>query len=934
MANKHKKFIIIDANALLHRSFHALPPLTTKNGQLINAVYGFITVLLKVFKEFKPTYVAVAYDMRGKTFRHEDFAEYKAGRVKPPQEFYDQIPISKQVLEVLGIPVFEKQGFEADDVIGTVAQLNKKKDIETVIVTGDKDAFQLIDDHTTVFTMRKGMSDTVVYDEKVLFERYGLTPEQMIEYKALAGDSSDNIPGVKGIGEKSALELLKKFKTVEGIYKKIDAAGDQADIKPRYLKLLREHKKEAFMSKGLATIIRDVPIEYSNDKCLIKPFDKEKVFTVFQELGFKSLLGRLPDIKAEGKEERQEPEVEENGKEQVGAVENKSKESHEGKGKAANYRLVQTDGEFAEFLAEAREQTAMAVDTESTSLDPFRAKLLGISFCWEEGRAFYLDIKNNQIWLEKLKPLLEDSKIKKFGHNIKYDLAILRQAGVELTPISFDSMVASYLLNPGSRGHGLDALAFEVFGYQMQPIADLIGKGKDQISMAAVPVEKVTWYSCEDADYTLRLCRYLAEELAEKKLRKLFNEIEMPLVAVLAMLEKNGVKIDSKFLGTLSKELAQKISLLEKKIYDLAGTTFNINSPLQLKEVLFGRLKISTEGISKTKTGLSTAAAQLDKMRDKHPIINLLTEYRELSKLQSTYVEALPRLVNPKTGRVHTSFNQTITATGRLSSSDPNFQNIPIRTEEGRKIRQAIIAEKGFQIVSADYSQIELRVVASLARDEKMIESFRKGEDIHRRTAADIYNIPLAEVTNEQRYEAKEVNFGVLYGMGAWGLASRKNMSRERARAFIEKYFYAHRQIQEYLAQTIQSAHELEYVETLFGRRRYLLEINSEMGQVRAQAERMAVNMPVQGTAADLMKMAMINIAKKLPEVSPRTKMILQVHDELVFEVPADEAEKVAKFIALEMNTVHVLTVPLKTDVSMGPNWGEQEKQKIKNRAG
>ncbi|MFA6553144.1 MAG: DNA polymerase I [Patescibacteria group bacterium] len=917
MPNKHKKFIIIDANALLHRSFHALPPLTTKDGRLINAVYGFTSVLLKVFKEFKPTYVAVAYDMRGKTFRHEGFAEYKAGRVKAPQEFYDQIPLSKQVLDVLGIPVFEKQGFEADDVIGTVAQLNKKKDIETIIVTGDKDAFQLIDDHTVVFTMRKGMSDTVIYDEKKLFERYGLAPEQMIEYKALAGDPSDNIPGVRGIGDKSALELLKKFKNLENIYKEIDEKGAAADIKPRYLKLLREYKKEAFMSHGLATIVRDVPLEYSNDKCLIRPFDKEKIFSVFQELGFNSLLGRLPDIPPVGSvEESVAKDVPE-----VKPVVEKPRVI-----KNVNYTLVATDSAFAEFLTEAREQTAMAVDTESTSLDPFRAKLLGISFCWKEGHAFYLDIKNNQIWLEKLKPLLEDQKIKKFGHNIKYDLAILQQAGIELAPVSFDSMIGSYLLNPGSRGHGLDALAFSVFGYQMQPIIDLIGKGKDQISMELVPADKVSWYSCEDADYTLRLCRYLAEELEEKKLRKLFDDIEMPLVPVLAMLEKNGVKIDSEFLDVLSKELAKKISSLEKKIYDLAGTTFNINSPLQLKEVLFGRLKISTEGISKTKTGLSTAAAQLDKMRDKHPIINLLTDYRELSKLQSTYVEALPKLVNPKTGRVHTSFNQTITATGRLSSSDPNFQNIPIRTEEGKKIRQAIIAEKGFQIVSADYSQIELRVVASLAHDEKMIESFRKGEDIHRRTAADIYNIPLEDVTDEQRYEAKEVNFGVLYGMGAWGLASRKNMSRERARAFIEKYFYVHSQIQAYLAETIQSAHEMEYVETLFGRRRYLPEINSEMKQVRAQAERMAVNMPVQGTAADLMKMAMINIAKKLPAVSPRTRMILQVHDELVFEVPSDEVDKASAFIRQEMNSVYTMDVPLKTDVSVGPNWDEQTK--------
>jgi len=936
MAKEHKKFIIIDANALLHRSFHALPPLTTKKGQLINAVYGFTTVLLKVFREFKPQYMAVAYDLRGKTFRHQEYKEYKAGRVKAPDEFYTQIPLSKKVLEAFGIPVFAKEGFEADDVIGTVTRENRKKDIENIIVTGDKDTFQLIDDHTKVFTMRKGIADTVTYDEKVLHERYGLTPAQMIDFKALAGDPSDNIPGVKGIGEKSTLELLKKFGTVEAIYKEIEKKGEKAHLKPRYLKLLREHKDDAFLSKKLVTIIRDVPVEFSLENCRLRPYDKQKIFTLFQELEFKSLLGRLPDVRKEGKEELEERE----GKRPKGSSFAKAmedKEEPEGekvemargqegnKKEKVDYKLVNTDSDFADFLAEATKQEVLTVDTESTSLDPFRAKLLGISFCWEDGRAFYLNIKDNPVWLKKMRALLEDEKIAKFGHNLKYDIAILRQAGLELRPISFDSMVASYLLNPGSRGHGLDNLAFEVFGYQMQPITDLIGTGKKQIAMELVPLEKISWYSCEDADYTYRLCRYFKPELEEKNILGLLEKMEMPLIPVLATLEQNGVKIDSDFLGKMSKEVGRKLLQLEKKIYDQAGTTFNINSPLQLKGILFEKMKISSEGIGKTKTGLSTAAAQLDKLKDKHPIIPLLIDYRELAKLQSTYLEALPKLVNPKTGRVHTSFNQTITATGRLSSSDPNFQNIPVRTEEGRKIRRAFIAERGFKIISADYSQIELRIVASLAGDEKMIASFKKDEDIHRRTAAEIYNIPLEAVTKEQRYEAKEVNFGILYGMGAWGLATRKNMSRERARAFIEKYFVVHGQIQEYIATTISLAHEQGYVETLFGRRRYLPEINSSMPQVRAQAERMAVNMPVQGTAADLMKLAMINIHHGLPKISPRSKMILQVHDELVFEVPNQEVAKVSKFIATEMNNVYKLKVPIKTEVSFGDNWEEQE---------
>ncbi len=925
MAQEHKKFIIIDANALLHRSWHALPPLTTKKGQLINAVYGFTSVLLKVFREFKPQYMAVAYDLRGQTFRHHEYKEYKVGRVKAPDEFYSQIPISKKVLEVLGISIFAKEGFEADDVIGTIIRENRKKDIENIIVTGDKDTFQLIDDHTKVFTMRKGISDTVMYDKKALRERYGFEPSQMIDFKALAGDPSDNIPGVKGIGEKSALELLARFGTIEAIYKEIDKKGDEAKIKPRYLKLLLTHRDDAFMSKKLATIIRDVPIKFSLDDCRLRPYDKQKVFTLFQELEFKSLLARLPDIKTEAKKEFKELKKNEESKER-GADQIQVQEV--GKREKVDYRLVNADSDFADFLAAAKKQDALAVDTESTSLDPLRAKLLGISVAWEEGRAFYLNVKDNPIWLKEIKTILSNEKIAKFGHNLKYDLAILKQAGVELRPISFDSMVASYLLNPGSRGHSLDNLAFEIFGHQMQPITDLIGTGKKKISMELVPLEKISWYSCEDADYTYRLCRYFKPELEEKNILGLMEKMEMPLIPVLATLEQNGVKIDSDFLRKMSKEVGHKLTQLEKKIYDQAGTTFNINSPLQLKSILFEKMNISSEGIGKTKTGLSTAATQLDKLKNKHPIIPLLIDYRELSKLQSTYLEALPKLVNPKTGRVHTSFNQTITATGRLSSSDPNFQNIPVRTEEGRKIRQAFIAEPGFKIVSADYSQIELRIVASLAGDEKMIESFRKDEDIHRRTAAEIYNIPLEAVTKEQRYEAKEVNFGILYGMGAWGLATRKNMTRERARAFIEKYFMVHRQIQEFIATTISLAHEQGYVETLFGRRRYLPEINSSMPQVRAQAERMAINMPVQGTAADLMKLAMINIHRGLPKISPRSRMILQVHDELVFEVPSQEVVKVSKFIATEMNTVYKLKTPIKTEVSVGNNWGELEELK------
>ena len=919
----NKKFIIIDANALLHRSFHAMPPLTTKKGVLINAVYGFTSVLFKVFKEFKPSYMAVAFDMKGKTFRHEEYKEYKATRVKAPDEFYAQIPMAKQVLEVLGIQIFEKQGFEADDVIGTVTLENEKKHVDNIIVTGDKDSFQLIDDHTKVFTMRQGISDTVIYDTKQVKERYGLKPRQTIDLKALAGDPSDNIPGVKGIGEKGALVLLSQYGSVDKIYEEIEKKEDKAKMKPRYFNLLKGQKEQAMLSKRLATIIRDVPLEFRMDNCLLRPYDKQKVFDLFQELGFKSLLGRLPEIK-QAKALKLELAADENT---AAVIESQPAAVPPvlNRGKKADYRLINTDSDFADFLTKLKKQRAFAVDTETTSLNTLVAKLLGASFCWEDGLAYYLNLKDNPNWLKSLKPVLEDRKIAKFGHNLKYDLMVFHQAGIGLAPVSFDSMIASYLLNPGSRGHGLDNLAFEIFGYQMQPIADLIGKGKQAITMDFVPLDKLSWYAAEDADYTYRLCRYFRPELEEKNFLSLMDKMEMPLIPVLASMETNGVKIDTGFLEKMSREIGRQLTGLEKNIYQQAKTTFNINSPLQLKEVLFGKLKVSTDGISKTKTGLSTAAAELDKMKDKHPIVPFIIDYRELAKLQSTYLEALPKLVSPKSGRVHTSFNQTITATGRLSSSDPNFQNIPIRTEVGRKIRRAFIAEPGYKIVSADYSQIELRIIASLADDEKMIASFKKGEDIHRRTAAEIYNLPLEEVSKNQRYAAKEVNFGILYGMGAWGLATRQGMTRERARAFIEKYFTIHQQIQQYLADTINLAHEQGYVETLFGRRRYLTDINASMPQVRAAAERMAVNMPVQGTAADLIKLAMIRIHQQLPKVSPRSRMILQVHDELVFEVPEKEVAPVAEFIAREMNTVHKLKVPIKTEVSVGENWGEQE---------
>lgn len=926
MPKHHQKFIIIDANAVLHRSFHALPPLSTKKGMLINAVYGFVTTLLKAMREFKPDYIAVAFDRKAPTFRHDEYEQYKAKRVKAPQEFYDQIPLAHQVLDALRIPVFEMDKYEADDIIGTMAAENEKKDVENIIVTGDMDTLQLIDGHTKVYTLRRGLSDTVTYDESLVKQRYGLVPAQMIDFKAIAGDPSDNIPGVKGIGEKGAIDLLKEHNTLEGIYEAIDKKGDKVKIKPRHLKLLKEQKKEAFMSKKLATIVKNAPVKFKLEDCQVRPYDRDKVFPLFQELEFKSLLGRLPALE-------QRLELSSKVKEETVTTESteKSLKTLKVGGKGERYKLVDNDQDFNAFLKDLKKQKAFAVDTESTSIDPFRAELLGISFSWQPQEAYFVYTKGHEAWLKDLKLILENKQIEKYGQNLKYDIAMLRQAGISLAPATFDTMVASYLLNPGTRAHRLDDLVFTEFGHQKIPIESLIGKGKKQLPMDTVPKQKLSDYSCEDADYTYQLYQVFKERLEEQNIYGLFQKMEMPLVPVLEQMEENGFKMDIKFLGSMAKKVGKKIHELETKIYQKAKSKFNINSPLQLKEILFNKLKIDTKGIGKTKTGLSTAAAELEKMVNAHPIIPLIMEYREMTKLQSTYIEALPRLVNPKTDRVHTSFNQTITATGRLSSSEPNLQNIPIRGELGKEVRQAFIAEKGNKIISADYSQIELRIIASLAGDEKMISSFKKGEDIHKRTASEIYEVPIDKVTADMRSGAKEVNFGILYGMGPGGLAERKGITREKARAFIEKYFTVHQSILEYLENTKTLAHEQGFVETLFGRRRLLPEINSSMPQVRAAAERMAVNLPIQGTAADLIKLAMIAIFDKLPKTSPKAKMILQVHDELVFEVPEKEVKQVAKLIAEEMDSVYKLRAPIKTEVASGDNWGDLEDVELKN---
>ena len=911
MSTTPDKFVIIDGNAIMHRAWHALPPLTTKSGLLINAAYGFTSILIKVLKDLKPDYVAVTFDLKEKTFRHEQFDGYKATRKKQPDELYNQLPLIKEVVTAFSLPIFEKSGFEADDVIGTLVKEKSVQNLQTVIVTGDLDTLQLVDKNTTVYAMHKGISDSIIYDETEVKKRFdGLTPAQMIDYKSLKGDPSDNISGVPGIGEKGAINLIKEFGSLENIYKNLNSKK----ITPRYQKLLAEHKDKAELSKKLSTIITNVPINFDLKAAEIKPYDPNIIIPLFQKLEFKSLLSRLP-------KDLQSSTAGQSSFYFGSTVESKSEIKN--LKSEISYTLINTPEKFSAFLNELKKQTIFALDTETDSLNPHESTLLGISFCWQPGVAYYLPADNPE-YIEKLKPILADPAVKKIGQNLKFDLQTLAHAGINLAGIDFDTMVASYLLAPGTRGHGLDNLAFIEFGYQMQPITDLIGTGKNQITLAQVPLEKVSWYSCEDADFTWRLVKPLTKQLEEKNNLDLLKKIEVPLIPVLAGMETKGVKIDTTVLKKMSATVTKKLGKLESEIYKLSKEKFNINSPLQLKEILFAKLKISPAGLGKTKTGLSTAADELEKIKNVHKIVPKILDYRELYKLKSTYLDALPKLLGAD-GRVHTSFNQIRTATGRLSSFDPNLQNIPVRTDLGKKIRTAFVAEKNFTLLKADYSQIELRLVASLANDPAMIKSFLNQEDIHTRTAANINEIKLTEVTPEQRRAAKAVNFGIIYGMGANALAAQEGITYQKAHEFIDKYFELHKKIKQYLENTKELALKFGYVETIFGRRRYLPDIASGVPGIRAAAERAAINHPVQGSCADLIKLAMIEIFAGLPKISSESKMILQVHDELVFEVPSADVSKVAKFVKEKMEKIYTLRVPIEVEIKNGENWGNMK---------
>jgi DNA polymerase-1 len=896
--------VLFDGNALLHRAFHALPPLTLrKSGEMVGAVYGFAQMLLKVINELKPSHCAIAFDMKGPTFRHKLFDQYKAHRPETPQELVGQLGRVRELVEAFNIPIFELEGYEADDLLGTLSQQSSDKDVETIIVTGDADVMQLVSPRVKVLypKPRRAFSDTMLFDEAAVKEKYGVKPEQITDLKGLVGDPSDNIPGVSGIGAKTAAKLIGQFGSIERIYEHI---GEVETAKLQAL--LRENEAVARQSKELATIVTRMPVKLKLDDCRVSQYDRNKVTELFRELEFASLLPKLPQV--EGRE---------------AAVEAKPPQG--------DYKIVNSTADLDRLIKRLTAAKTFAFDTETTGLDPMSASLVGISLSPAAGEAYYIPVGHigldtiAQLPLEeviaRLKPVLEDKSLAKLAHNGKYDMAVLAEYGVTVNNLSFDSMVAAYLL--GEKSMGLKALAFGRLAVEMTPISELIGAGKKTIPMSQVEIARTSDYACADADMTFRLTELLEAELHQQGLWKLFAEVELPLVPVLLHMERNGVALDSGLLREMSQRLGEQLNRVEKEIYENVGHQFNINSPQQLSQVLFEELKLTPA--RKTKGGYSTGASVLEELLGVHPVVELILDYRQLSKIKSTYIDALPGLVNKKTGRLHTSFNQTRTTTGRLSSSEPNLQNIPVRGELGKEVRRAFIAPEGSQLLSADYSQIDLRALAHLSQDQSLTSAFRHDEDIHSATAAQVFGVEPSKVTPEMRRVAKTVNFGVIYGMSEYGLEQATGLSRGEAAQFIAAYFEKYPGVKSYLESTKEQARKTGYVQTILGRRRAIPEINAQNRQVREAAERMAINMPVQGTSADIIKVAMINLEGEIEKRRLESKMLLQVHDELIFEVPQAEVGEMKKLVPELMTSAIELSVPLKAAVKSGPNWGEME---------
>lgn len=925
-----KILYLLDGHAIAYRSYFALTSggsahFTTSKGEPTAGVFGFAGRLIRLFEQEEPDYVAVSFDT-GRTFRHEMYADYKGTRAKMPDDLRGQIERIREMVDDFNIPRVEIDNYEADDVIGSLARwATEEKGLVVKIITGDRDLLQLVTNSIVVsLPDRKNGQDKDYFPEDVL-ERMGVRPDQIVDYKALVGDPSDNIPGVRGIGDKTAIELLQKYETLDNIYAHLD------EIKGRAFKPLSEEREAAYLSRDLARIRTDLPVVLDLEQARPAHFDPCKVEDLFAELEFRTLTKRLEKMNA-----RLNPTMQAKNAIQSSLFPDADlpiSEQQEASDLPFKTVIVQDEASLEACVNELKMAKQIAFDTETTGLDPMLSELVGISLAADPGRGYYIPVgheKGTQLGLDQirkaLQPILTDLKIEKVAHNAKFDLVVLQQAGFQVTPISFDTMVAEWLINPTSRNLGLKAQAYTRLGVQMTEIEELIGKGKNQITMAQVPIEKAALYAAADAVMTLKLVKPMTQDLVTHVVDRLYLELENPLIPILADMEEAGISLDGDLFETFSAELTVEVDRLTEQACLLAGEVFNLNSTQQLSDILFEKLALEPPDRSrKTSSGkYSTSAEVLESMRGLHPLVDIILEYRELSKLRSTYVDALPTQVNPKTGRVHTTFNQTGTVTGRIASQNPNLQNIPIRTELGRKVRQGFIAAPGHKLLAVDYSQIELRIVAHMAQDQAMIKAFKEGQDVHAATAAAIEDVPLGEVTKQQRRHAKAINFGLIYGMSPFGLTRTTDLTLAEAENFVKEYFREFPGVKKWLDNTRLEATRQGYVETLLGRRRYFPALASGTSYtIRQRMEREAINAPVQGTAADIIKLAMIHLPEAIKKAGLKTRMILQVHDELIFEVPESELEEATKLVTQVMESALELSVPLLTEARVGHNWAE-----------
>ncbi len=947
MSDKKKRLFLIDAYALIFRGYYAFikNPRINSKGQDTSAIMGFMNSLLDVIRREKPDHLAVCFDKGGSVDRVEMYEEYKANRLETPDAIREAVPIIQDIIKAMHIPICEVEGYEADDIIGTLAKQAEKQGYEVFMVTPDKDFGQLVSKNIYMYRPSRMGNGIEIWGIPEIQERFGVErPEQVIDYLGMMGDASDNIPGLPGVGDKTAKKFIAQFGSMENLLANTD------QLKGKMKEKIEANKDLGLLSKKLAKIMLDVPVEFHEENFKMSQPDVKKVTQIFQELEFRRLTQQFEKLFSEksqpetSKKTKVNSPANTNQKEKIAGggqfslfdePQNLSEEEtsdFSGRNTLKTtphlYQTVQPGLSTSLFIEKLLKQKTVCFDTETTSIDALKAQLVGIAFSWEKGKGYYLpfpeDKNEAQELIEKLRPFFENELIEKVGQNLKYDIKVLYKYNISVKGKLFDTMIAHYLINPDMR-HNMDVLAETYLNYSPQSITELIGKkGKNQRSMREVPLEKITEYAVEDADVTFQLKEHFEKELQEAHTKKLFDAIEIPLVRVLASMELEGINLDVAFLKSLEKDLNDDIKTLEESIYKEAGETFNIASPKQLGEILFGKLKL-VDKPKKTKTGqFSTAEDVLSYLAKEHKIIKDVLKYRTLTKLKNTYIEALPKQVNPVTGRIHTQYLQTVAATGRLSSINPNLQNIPIRTERGRQVRKAFVPRnKDYILLAADYSQIELRIIAALSNEETMIEAFKNCEDIHASTAAKVFNVPIEEVTREQRSNAKTVNFGIIYGVSAFGLSNQTSLSRTEAKELIETYYKTYPKLREYINQQINIAREHGYVETVLGRRRYLPSINAGNAIVRGAAERNAINAPIQGSAADIIKKAMINLFNTFEKKNFKSKMLLQVHDELVFDVYKPELETIKPIIKEKMEGAYALKVPLITDIGIGNNWLE-----------